>query len=340
MKEWVGGLRAGRTIANLPRQIPMPQGTDSINLPKLSTLTQVAPQQADGAPVASRDITSTSVQANVKTLAGQEDVSLQLLEQSPGDLMDGVIMEDLMADYNRLVGRQVAYGSGANTSSLNAGQILGLYGGGATPNWAGTSNIATTATITGVGFLPIVGAMWSNIANQRFDVENVHGVFNPRRLAWWMTSLDGASGTVGRPVVGAETYGPYNVQGLLEGGAAAEGLVASSMGGRVGLYAEPNIPGGVTTSGGDTAIGDNGSGVPLAGQTHDAGVMAKWDDVWLFESDLRTRVLYEVLSGVLMARFQVYSYVAMLVRYGQSLAIAYGTSFAAPQSAFDSGVTF
>ena len=64
---------------------------------------------------------------------------------------------------------------------------------------------------------------------------------------------------------------------------------------------------------------------------------AKFDDVWFFESDLRTRVLPEVSSGTLQIRYQVYAYVGSLVRYGQSLALAYGKPFEAPELA---GFTF
>jgi hypothetical protein len=70
MEDYITGLRPGRVAAGLCRNVPLPEGTDSINIPKISTLTQTAIQTADSAPVASRDFTDTFVQANVKTIAG------------------------------------------------------------------------------------------------------------------------------------------------------------------------------------------------------------------------------------------------------------------------------
>ena len=76
--DYIPALRAGRVAADLCRQMDLPPGTDSINIPKIKVPTKVAPQTADAAAVASQDFTDTSVQANVKTLAGQEDVAIQL----------------------------------------------------------------------------------------------------------------------------------------------------------------------------------------------------------------------------------------------------------------------
>jgi hypothetical protein len=54
----------------------------------------------------------------------------------------------------------------------------------------------------------------------------------------------------------------------------------------------------------------------VTGGTNDLALGAHWDDLWLFEGQVRTRVLSEVLSGTLQVRFQVYNYVAFLARYG------------------------
>ena len=72
-----------------------------------------------------QDWTDTYVQANVKTAAGQSDVALQLLEQSPNGITDEVIMTDLMAAYEQFVDQQVVAGDGLNTGQLNGGHILG-----------------------------------------------------------------------------------------------------------------------------------------------------------------------------------------------------------------------
>jgi HK97 family phage major capsid protein len=320
--EYIPALRAGRIAAGLCRQMDLPEGTDSINIPKLSTTTKVGVQGADAAPVTSQDITDTAVTANVKTLAGQEDIAIQLLEQSPGQIIDQVITEDLFADYNRLVDQQVLYGNGTNSASLNGGQILGIY---PSTNWTTNTVTWTTSAQFGPGFNMVLGAMASKTAYNRYNLENFHFLLHPRRWFWFATALDGASGTVGRPVVNIESVA-YNVSALEVPDVPFEGLA-----GRVpfgpAAYIDGNVP-----------VTDNGSGV-LSG-TYDLAIGAKWDDLWLFEGDLRTRVLPEVLSGTLEVRFQLYNYVAFLVRYGQSITLAQGSGFGAPASAIDSSVTF
>lgn len=102
--EYIPALRPGRVAAGLCRQMPLPAGTDSINIPRLLTPTLTGIQTADAAPVVSRDFSDTFQQANVKTVAGQEDVPIQLIEQSPGQILDRVLMTDLIADFGNVVG--------------------------------------------------------------------------------------------------------------------------------------------------------------------------------------------------------------------------------------------
>lgn len=319
LPDYIAGLRAGRVAAGLARQMDLPPGTDSINLPKLSTLTQTAVQGSDGGAVDSVDYTDTLVTATVKTLAGQEDVAIQLLDQSPYHL-DQVIMEDLTADYNRLVDRQVIYGAGVNSAALNGGSILGIY---PAANWSGTNTItATEASPNGTYFPQVLGAMASQIAWNRYDLSNLAYVLHPRRWFWYATSLD----STGRPLVESSDFSPFNPGMINVNSVPAEGLAGRTPFGP-DVYIDANVP---TT--------DNGSG-SLTG-TNDVAIAAKWDDVWLFEGEMRTRVLPEVLSGTLEVRFQVYNYVAFLVRYGQSLAIAEGTYFAAPVGQTSNALVF
>ena len=304
--------------------MPLPPGTDSVNIPKLSTLTLTAPQNADNAAVASQDYTDTVVTANVKTLAGQEDVAIQLLEQSPGQIVDQVIMQDLMADYNRLVDRQVIYSPGTNNSSLGAGQIQGIY---PSTNWSGTNTITWTSNATyGGAFFNVLQANVSKIAYNRFDLSQVHHVLHPRRFFWFSGTTDGASGTSGRPLFENGGFSPYNPAVVGPSPSAFEGLAGATPTGQR-LYIDANVP-----------TNDNGSGVQTG--SYDLAITAKWDDLWLFEGDLRTRVLPEILSGTLQIRYQVYNYVAFLARYGQSIALAQGAGFAAPASAYGSEVLF
>ena len=61
--EYIPALRPGRVAASLCRQMPLPPGTDSINIPRLLTPTLTGVQTADAAPVVSRDFSDTFQQA-------------------------------------------------------------------------------------------------------------------------------------------------------------------------------------------------------------------------------------------------------------------------------------
>jgi len=78
------------------------------------------------------------------------------------------------------------------------------------------------------------------------------------------------------------------VSALNEVNVPAEGLAGRTPFG-ANVYIDANVP---TTD----------TDVDASGGTYDVAVAAKWDDLWLFEGDLRTRVLPEVLSGTLQIR--------------------------------------
>jgi HK97 family phage major capsid protein len=279
------------------------------------TGTLVGPQTEAG-PVASQDMTDDYIEAKAKTIAGQNDVSMQLLDLSPGQIIDQVIMNDLVADYDRQVDRDVIRGVGGT-------KITGIWPAG---NWgAGTVATATAAAGSGQAFFQTQGAMAAKLATQRFSTVNAHFLSHPRRWYWWATTVDGPSGTRGRPLVGSGMAAMNPV--AAETAAPAEGKVGSAVFGPHDYYSSTNVP---TT--------DNGSGV-LSG-TFDPVILAKWDDIWLFEDALRMRVLDGPLSGTLQVRFQIYNYVAQLVRYGQSIVIAQGAGLAPPTGAIDTAMVF
>ena len=322
--EYIPALRPGRVAAGLCRQMPLPEGTDSINIPRLLTPTLTGIQTADAAPVVSRDFSDTFQQANVKTVAGQEDVPIQLIEQSPGQILDRVLMTDLIADYNKQVDLQVIQGSGVG-APLSGGQVVGIY---PATNWGATSVTAAGTSLGGsVGFgggtlgvtpqaefFQFLGAMASKTAYNRFNLQNFNFLMHPRRHFWAVTGLDG----FGRPFgIDGMEFGPMNAQEIEIDPAPFEGYAGRlPYGPRV--YIDANVP-----------LTDSGAGV-AGGGTNDIVVGAIWDDLWLFEGDLRTRVLTEVLSGTLELRFQVYAYIAFLARYGVSIALGASAAFSQP----------
>lgn len=311
--EFIPGLRAHRIAAGLARQMDLPPGTDSINIPKLSTLTTVGYQQANNAGLPSQDWTDTSVQANVKTVGGYSDVAIQLLEQSPNRIVDEVVTMDLMAAYNTFLDQQVIAGDGVNASGLNGGHLLGIY---PSTNWSSTTTVTyTNSTPAAWSFPAVLGAMASQIAKNRYDAQNFKIVLHGRRWFWYSTGLDANDRPLGETMGG----GRFDINAALEAGLQAEGLVGTlPFLADAPVYIDDNIP-----------TNDAGSGTGSGG-SDDVAIAALWDDVWLFNGDLRTNVYNEILSATLGVRFQLYNYHALLVRYGQSLCVASGTGFAAP----------
>jgi hypothetical protein len=183
-------------------------------------------------------------------------------------------------------------------------------------------------------YFAALSANWSKIARTRYSTEGIHHVVNPRRIAFMAALLDGAEGKSGRPVINSTDFPNYNMEGLLDGVTPPEGLILKTPLGP-NVYATNNIH---TNDNGKGAYVERTEKEKEEGKTgNDYLLTAKFDDVWFFESDLRTRVLPEVSSGTLQIRYQVYAYVGSLVRYGQSLALAYGKPFEAPELA---GFTF
>ena len=310
--DYIPQLVAHLVAAGLCRQMDLPPGTDSINIPAVNQGTAVGYQQANNSGVVTQDWTDTAVQANVKTIAGESDVALQLLEQSPHGLVDEVITMNLMQQYNAFLDQQVLAGDGVNASQLNGGHLKGLYPG---TNWANTNLITYTVSSPAAYTFPnVLGAMASQIARTRFNADSFKVVVHGRRAFWYLTGLDGNDRPLGETMGG----GRYNIAAAMEAGMQAEGLVATlPFLFDAPLYIDDNVP---TTDASDVA----GAG------TADVAFAALWDDLWLFQSPMRTNVYREVLSSSLGVRFQVYSYAAFLARYGQSIAIATGTGFGAP----------
>ena len=270
MAQFIELARAGRAVANLAPSQALPGGTDSINIPKIATGTSTGVQTADNAAVSETDLTDTSVVAPVRTIAGQQDVAIQLLDQSPVNF-DEVIFRDLVADYSNKLNAQVIGGSGSS------GQMLGIRG---------TANIITITQSTAT-----VAATYSAIAD---GVQRVHTqrflpptviVMHPRRWAYFLAAVD----TTGRPLVVPNATGTNSLATL--GAVAAEQVVGSMHG--LPVVTDPGLP---------TTLG--------TGTNEDVIWVMRAADLLLFESSIRTRVLPEVGSGTLTTRLQVYGYAA------------------------------
>lgn len=293
MNDYATLARAGRPTANLVHSEPLPAGTDSINIPVIATGTATAIQTADNAVVQETDLTDATIAAGVKTVAGQQDVAIQLLDQSPV-AFDQIIFGDLMADYATKVDLQVLSGSNAS------GQVKGIR------NATGTNAVTYTDTT------PTVAELYPKIADA---IQQVHTgrflpptviVMHPRRWAW----LTAATDTTGRPLIAASGPGQNGIATF--NGVLSEQVVGNMAG--LPVVTDPNIP---------TNLG--------AGTNEDIILVLRASDLLLWESSIRSRVLQEVGSGTLTVRLQVYGYIAFSAeRYPKSTSVLSGTGLVAP----------
>ncbi|MBO4274132.1 phage major capsid protein [Microbispora triticiradicis] len=290
--EYVGLARASRIVANRVRQMPLPAGTDSVSLPRLATGTAVAEQSTQNTAVQNTDATTNSVTAQVATIAGQQVVSLQLIEQSPINV-DEVLLADLAADYAVKLDTFVI--------SNNATNKVGLL------NVSGANAITyTDASPTGPELYPKIADAIQQIHTGRFmppDVIFMH----PRRWAWLLAALD----TAGRPLATPVAGSPQNVIAAV-GDINSEGFVGSMQG--LPVFVDPNIP---------TNLG--------AGTNEDRIIVARSSDVILFEGTPRSETFREPLAAQLSVLLRFYNYAALHAsRYPKSVSIIAGTGLVTP----------
>lgn len=284
MDQYVELARPGRAFANLCQTMPLPGGTDSINIPKLLTGTATGIQTADNTPVTSVDLTDTFINAPVRTIAGMQGVAIQLIDQSP-IAFDDVVFRDLVASHAAQVDAQVLAGSGTN------GQVLGVD---LTPG-------ITTVTAAGV----TIQNVYSAIANA---IQQVHTTrflppeviaMHPRRWGWFLSLLDGQQ----RPLFLPGANSPQNVAGVLSNVASQQ--VVGQMHG-LPVVTDPNIS---VTDGPGTAVG-----------TNDIIYVLRASDLVLWESGIRARVLPETKAQNLTVLLQIYNYLAFsAARYPASV---------------------
>lgn len=284
MDDYLEIARPGRPFANLVQNLPLPAGTDSINIPRLATGTATGVQTADNTNVVEQDLTDATINAPVRTIAGQQDLAIQLIDQSP-IAFDQIVFRDLVADYAAQVDGQVLSGTGTN------GQVLGLHG------TAGIGTVPVTA-VTAQGVYAAIADAIQRVHTGRFMPPTAI-VMHPRRWAWFMSRLDANQ----RPLFLPAANNPQNAMGVVSG-VAMEQVVGNIQG--LPVITDPNL---ATTLGTETPTG-----------TEDVIYVVRASDLILWESGIRTRVLQETLSGQLTVRLQVFGYLAFsAARYPKSV---------------------
>ena len=292
LEMYVPMARAGRVAAELCQKFPLPAGTDSINIPKFATGATVA-VQTEGSAASSTDVTTTSVSGHVETFAGQGVITMQLLDQSPVAL-DQILFQDLIADYAVKLDQQVIYGTGSAPQLRGVTQVSGI-----------NATTYTDATPTLPELYPKLIKAATDIGTSRYLPAQAF-LMHPRRWGWMLGQLDANN----RPLIVPNDQGPQNAFAGLKD-VRAEGAVGSV--GGLPVYVDPNIP---------TNLG--------AGTNEDIVICARWDDLYLFEGQLRTRVLFETDASAMKVRYQMWAYDTFIGgRYPVSISTVGGTGLLA-----------
>jgi HK97 family phage major capsid protein len=291
VNEYIRLARAGRVIADQVRQQNLPGGTDTINLPRLATGTAVAEQATQNTAVQNTDASTNSVAANVATIAGQQVVSLQLLEQTPAGInIDDILLADLAADYATKLDVFVI--------NNNAAGKIGLL------NVSGANSVVYTQAnpTTVAAIYPRIADGIQQISTNRF-LPPQKIFMHPKRWAWFLAALDSQS----RPLVVPSAQMPMNAAGIDDGSVSAEGFVGTLQG--LPVFQDPNI-----------------SLILGGGTNEDRIIIARTDDVILFEGTPRAESFREPLAANLSVLLRFYNYAALHAsRYPKSISIISGT---------------
>jgi len=304
--QWIALARAGRVTANIVRHFDLPPQAQSINIPRVSGGSATA-TQADNANVQSTDPTTDSIAVPVRTVAGQVDAARQLVDRAQ-PAIDQILFGDLHADYSTKINVQVINGSGS------------------APNATGILNTADIEAVSYTDASPTPGELYPKLADAVYNrvgtlrlmpAEAI--VMHPRRWGWLMAQVDSNQRPLVVPNPNAGVIGFGSPASVSQGGGVDMTTDAPTVpvGYMLGLpvYVDPSIP---------TNLG--------AGTNEDVILVLRASDAYLFEDGEPNEATYfEVLSGSLGVRFQVYGYFAFsAARYPKSIATVGGTGLVTP----------
>ena len=173
--------RAGRPVADIARKHALPASGLTINISRVTTGSSVA-EQTEGAAVSETNMDDTLLTLNVKTFAGQQNVSRQAIER--GTNVDSLVMADLVSAYH---------------TALDAEVIDKIKTGN------GNTVTYTDASPSVGEFYPKLLDVVQKIQTSFFAGPNVI-VMHPRRLAWILAAVDSSN----RPLAVPAPNGPMN----------------------------------------------------------------------------------------------------------------------------------
>ena len=286
--------RAGRVAADRMVKNPLPSGVSTVNIPRMNTGAATTVQTTQNTAVASVDPTTSYLSSGITTIAGSNVLSLQLVQQSAGAGFDKIVLMDLAADLARSVDKQVLSGTGTG------GQVLGLL------NVPGLQQIAytqATPSVTGAGgFYSKVNQGIAAVSSARFLPPDAI-LMTPARWSWVAASFD----STGRPLVSPS--GPAYNQVADASTVAAQGPVGQMAG--LPVFTDANLP--------------------LNGTSQDPVIVARFADLYLWESDVTLATFDATYAGSLGLLVRAHGYLAAIMsRQPSSIAVIQGTGTAVP----------
>jgi HK97 family phage major capsid protein len=187
--------RAGRPTADFAtNKMPLPASGMTLNISRMTTGTSTAVQETQNTSVSETDADDTLLTVDVRTIAGQQDLSRQVIERGTG--VDGFVIADLIRSWHTTLDNQIINGTGSN------GQMKGIRA-------SGGNSVTFTSTA------PTVALLYPKLADALQKVQSnvfttpTHWIMHPRRLAFLLAATD----TAGRPVVVPTANGPFNAVG-------------------------------------------------------------------------------------------------------------------------------
>ncbi len=169
----------------------LPDSGMKIEISRMTTGSSTAIQATENSSVSETDVDDTLLTVNVRTIAGQQDISRQAIERGTG--IDAFILADLIRSYHTTLDNQCLNGAGTS------GTILGLDGSG------GNAVTYTSASPTVALLYPKLADAVQQVQTNAF-INPTHWIMHPRRLAYLMAQVDSS----GRPLVVPNGQGPQN----------------------------------------------------------------------------------------------------------------------------------
>ena len=185
--------RAGRPTADFAtNKMALPAAGMTLNISRMTTGTSTAIQAAENDAISETNADDTLLTVNVRTIAGQQDISKQAIERGTG--IDQFIIQDLVRGWHTTLDSQILNGDGTS------GTILGI------DQQPGTNAVTyNEASPTAENLYPKLADAYQKVQTNVYQ-NPTHWIMHPRRLAFLLASVDQA----GRPLVVPTLGGPMN----------------------------------------------------------------------------------------------------------------------------------